>query len=340
MGAAGKKYLRIAHSKSNSPNSQPADNGYGPPPHPLRVVGGQRYWPRYGHQRRAFQVGRVQAADRIVWAQFLDADEGKARVSEARLLARAPDQQGRFFAFGGYAPRRYSTWATLVDVDDASGNALLVLPEWHPGRPLHLPRHLIPAAALGEWMTCRADLSVGRAAQLDVSDVKLCADPGPARCWRPTYQPPAAVTAKPTPVAGRRCGDIVLESPQPPHDVYELVGGLLDVHVPDRPAGIATGGRVYIAAPSDTITEYLDIRRVRQSPNGTFMACDPQPQPLATPVPMPDGDRVRHRWRWRWWPRELDSTVGTPLGWFAGYPYDRIEHMGEYVLKARPLRTG
>ncbi len=272
--------------------------------------------------------------------RFLDADESKARVSEARLLARTDDQQGRFFSFGGYAPRRYSTWAILTHVDEDTDTAALVLPEWHPSRPLHLPHRLIPARDPGAWMTCRADLSVGRAAQLDVSDLRLCPDPGERRCHRPAYQAPAPRPPAAVPVAGRRCGDIVLESPQPPHAVYEHVGGLLDIHVPDRPAGIAAGGRVYLAAPASTITTYLTIRQVRQSPNGTFLVCDPQPQRVATEVPMPDGDRVRHRWRWRWWPRELDSNADTPLEAFADYPYDRIEHMGEYVVKARPLATG
>lgn len=338
MGAAGKKYLRIAHSKSNSPPSQAKDGGYGTPPHPLRVVGGQRYWPRYGDQRRTFQAGRVQAADRLVWGRFLDMEEGKARVSEARLLARREDGHGRFFAFGGFAPRRYSTWATLVAFDEDT--AVLVLPEWHPARPLRLPRRLVAADDLGAWMSCRADLAVGRSAQLNVSDLKVCRDPGADRCHRPAYSPPEATEVLLTPELGRFCGDIVLESPEDPRRVYQHVGGLLDIHVPDRPARVAAGGRVYVATPDAAVTQYFAIRAVRQSPNGLFLACDPQPHPTGSPVPLPDGQRVRHRWRWRWWPRSLDDARDTPADAFSTYPYDRIEHMGEHVLKSRPLPVG
>lgn len=340
MGAAGKKYLRIAHSKSNSPPSQAKDGGYGTPPHPLRVFGGQRYWPRYGDQRRTFQVGRVQAADRVVWGRFLDQEEGKARVSEARLLARRDDGHGRFFAFGGFAPRRYSTWATLVGFDVDADAAILVLPEWHPARPLRLPRRLVPVETIGAWMNCRADLALGRSAQLNVSDLQLRRDPGVDRCHRPAYGVPEAAEALSTPELGRFCGDIVLESPDDPRDVYQHVGGLLDIHVPDRPAHVNAGGRVYVASAEPTVTQYFAIRAVRQNPNGLFLACDPQPQLTGSPVPLPDAQRVRHRWRWRWWPRTLDDTPGTSPAAFHGHSYDRVEHMGEHVSKSRPLITG
>ncbi len=339
MGAAGKKYLRIAHSKSNSPAPQAKDNGYGTPPHPLRVVSGQQFWPRHGDQRRSFVVGRVQARNSLVWGRFLDQDEGKIRVSEQKLLATREDGHGLYFAFAGYMPRRYSTWAQLASIDETTNTAVLVLPEWHPSRPVAIPAHLLPVNTPGAWLSCRADLSAGRAAYLNVADFKIIPDPGPARCHRPAYVAPAPAAARVVPPWGRECGDIVLECSNG-IGIYNQVGGKLEVHVRERPTGIAAGGRIYLAGGERLLREYLFIEVVRPCPNGLFLICDPKPRTTGSPIPMPDDERITHRWRWRWWAQDLDNAPDTPEQAFAAHPYDRSEHLGEYVIKSRPLPVG
>jgi hypothetical protein len=112
------------------------------------------------------------------------------RTSLARLLVARDDGQGRFYTFLAWMPRSYSTWATVVEIEGDS--AVLVLPEWHPARPVRLPTRLLPqgGGGIGAWLQLRADLSVAAAGQLNLSMLAYCADPGSDRCLRPTWRAP------------------------------------------------------------------------------------------------------------------------------------------------------
>lgn len=189
MGAAGKKLHRHgARSKARSPAASVSDGGYGAPPHPVRIRAGQRFWPRSGKRRRPIVVCAV-SEDGVVRARRLDGAGERVRVTATRLVARRPDGQGRYYQFIAWSPRRYQTWAVVVRVD--SSETILVLPEWHPARPVRLPNRLMPenARRTQEWLSLRADLSVSAAGQLNPAALSTCAEPGLELCGRPAWRP-------------------------------------------------------------------------------------------------------------------------------------------------------
>ena len=188
MGAAGKKLHRHgARTKARSPAASVSDGGYGAPPHPVRIRAGQRFWPRSGRRRRPIVVCGV-GEDGIVRARRIDGDREGVRVSAARLAARRADGQGLYYQFIAWAPRRYRTWAVVVSVD--ASEATLVLPEWHPARPVRLPSRLMPEGAryANAWLSLRVDLSVSAAGQLNPAGLSACADPGLELCSRPAWR--------------------------------------------------------------------------------------------------------------------------------------------------------
>jgi hypothetical protein len=188
MGAAGKKlHGHGARRKASSPAASVSDGGYGVPPHPARVRPGQRFWPRSGRRRAAILVCGV-GEDGIVRARRLDPEGKRVRITATRLAAERPDGQGRYYQFLAWAPRRYHTWAVVICVEPYA--AVLVLPEWHPARPVRLPTGLIPPEArqAQAWLSLQADLSVPTAGQLNPAGLRLCTDPGLARCARPVLE--------------------------------------------------------------------------------------------------------------------------------------------------------
>ncbi len=188
MGAAGKKlHGHGARTKARSPAASVSDGGYGAPPHPVRIRAGQRYWPRFGTRRRPIVVCGVDA-DGVVRARRLDGAGERVRVTAKRLVARRPDGQGRYYQFIAWAPRRYQTWAVVVRAD--SSETILVLPEWHPARPVRLPSRLLPEGArpMQHWLSLRVDLSVSAAGQLNPAALIVCADPGIELCGRPAWR--------------------------------------------------------------------------------------------------------------------------------------------------------
>ena len=172
MGAAGHKF--IAHTKALSPAPSNADNGWGLPPHPVRARPGQRYWQRRGKHRRLFVVRRVTATAAI--GVRLDGEGEPVRVPLVRLLARRADDQGSSYQFQGFAPRSYRTCAFVAELDESE--AVLLLPEWHPGRPLRLLDRLLPEDARepGRWISLKCDLSASSPARLQPNSMRV-ADP-------------------------------------------------------------------------------------------------------------------------------------------------------------------
>jgi hypothetical protein len=76
-----------------------------------------------------------------------------------------------------------------MSIEDS--RAILVLPEWHPGRPVSFPARLLPQDCRrgGGWLALCVDLSVPAAGQLNLSDLSGCPDPGIMRCARPVWEP-------------------------------------------------------------------------------------------------------------------------------------------------------
>ena len=179
MGGSGHAF--ISHTKGLSPASQVKDAGYGSPPHPLDARRGQRFWPREGRRKRPFAIKRIDGTHAI--GVRLDGNGETVRVSLARLLEPREDGQGLHYQFHGFSPSRYATWAQVWRVDDRQ--AVLCVPEWHPGRPVRLPKRLVPGTA-GAWLRLRCDLSAPTAARLEPSDLTVDADPGPATVHRPS----------------------------------------------------------------------------------------------------------------------------------------------------------
>jgi hypothetical protein len=69
------------------------------------------------------------------------------------------------------------------------GEAVLVLPEWHPGRAVRLSQRLLPVGARepGRWLTVTADLSQPTAGALEVAPIAATDPPSdlPEIRWRP-----------------------------------------------------------------------------------------------------------------------------------------------------------
>jgi hypothetical protein len=189
MGASGKKLLGHGQRrKSTSPAASVADGRFGSPPHPICARVGQKYWPLAGHRRRAFVVRSVDG-DGVVKALRVDGNKERLTIAAERITAIKADGRGRYYSFLAWVPRRYRTWAVVMSVLEEQ--AILVLPEWHPGRPIHLPARLLPqdARVSGAWLSLKADLSVVAGGQLNPADLVGCEDPGEGQCPRPTWQP-------------------------------------------------------------------------------------------------------------------------------------------------------
>jgi hypothetical protein len=95
-----------------------------------------------------------------------------------RLLAVDELGRGRHYRFIAYRQgRRYRTHAYVAAVDGAQ--ATLVVPEWHPLRPVHFPLRLIPPQAqhIGMWMTLTADLGQPHGAGLNPARLEPCPAP-------------------------------------------------------------------------------------------------------------------------------------------------------------------
>jgi len=301
MGAAGKAF--ISHTKALSPPAQSKDGGYGTPPHPKRVLVGMRFWPRTGRRKRPFQLRSIRG--NYALGVRIDGGGETVRVNVARLLATREDGQGAHYQFLGCPRRRYRTFATVHSVE--ADHAILVLPEWHPRRPVRLALELLPVETRepGAWLGCVADLGAPTAAQLNLSHLKLGRDPGPERCHRPALVPPAAPTMRERPAVGRRCGDIVLER-SPGIGALTRRGGLLDIYVVERPAELCVGDRVYLSLHGGRqITGYLVVEQTAIRPIGLVLRCQPGAVHLDEPIEIP-GEIQQNLW-WRWWPRDHDD---------------------------------
>lgn len=333
MGAPGKALKGHGkRRKTSSPQASPSWGGYGQPPHPLRVISGQRYWPRTGKRKMPFVVTK-SLKNGEVSALKLDGSDHRVALKAARLLAVTDDYQGVHYRFVGFTEeRRYRTWAFVAEITDA--RATLVLPEWHPARPVSQPARLLPdGAGPGTWMTCTADLGQATGARLNVADMAVCADPGRSICHQPALLAKDTEPPPPVPECGKGCGDIVVELTGTENGVIR--GGLLDVFITER-AALQPGARIYLTdTDTDVITRYVELADTQPTPNGMFLRCHPDPCALAQPVVFA-GNREHGHWSWRWWPRSAESSAED----LARYRYDAIAHTDDYVLTHRFARTG
>ena len=187
MGGAGKKLQGGgARAKHRSPAAQVSD-GYGPLPHPLRLLPGQIFFPRSANgRRRLFSVERVGA--KRVGCRRLDGSRERFAVSTQRLL----DQH--HYVFQGYRSRQYRTWAHVVALH--GDTATVVVPEWHPGRPVTIPARALPVEA--RWpdgcLTVTADLSAPHPARLKLAPLAACPSPPAGTCPPPDRQPDTAAS--------------------------------------------------------------------------------------------------------------------------------------------------
>ena len=219
MGGSGKKLRgHGARQKANSPALTAADGGWGPLPHPLRIVAGQRFSPLESRRRRAVRVTRSMKSG-VALAVKADGRRERVALRVDRLLAVDRDGRGRYYRFLGYqAGGSYRTWAYVAGVNGEV--AQLCLPEWHPRRPVRFPLRLLPAAGneVGTWLDCTADLGQPHAAKLNLADLRPCTDPGEAVCHLPDLSVASPADCATRNSAGRGSADEVVEvtEPEPP----------------------------------------------------------------------------------------------------------------------------
>jgi len=180
MGGAGKKLQGGgARAKHRSPAAQVSDNGYGRPPHPLRLLPGQIFFPRSANgRRRLFTLVRVTGGR--ARCRRLDGNRERFVASTERLRAG-------HYIFQGYRSRRYRTWAHVVALNDAV--ATVVVPEWHPARPVSVSVRALPADGRQEgcWLTVTADLSAPYPARLQLAACGACQPPPAGTCPEPQW---------------------------------------------------------------------------------------------------------------------------------------------------------
>jgi len=305
MGVAGKRFLRLDHSKRNSPAAQNKDGGWGQPPHPKTIRRGQQFWPRTGKKRRTFQI-RTLRGDTVTGVRLDDRET--VRYSATRLLEVRPDGHGRHHQFCAHASGRYPTHAYVHSIHTTT--AILLLPEWHPSRPIQQPLAIIPRDARepGAWVRCQADLGAPSAARLNLAQLRPCRPPSSDSYHPPAYVAPPDPLVRSRPEYGDGCGDIVLEACGG-IDTFLRRGGLIDVFAPNRPPGLGAGDRLYLAlAGGDHVDGYLIVEKIERAPMGTFLRCQPGAVPVQPPIPIP-GERQRPLWRWRWWPTDAASRA-------------------------------
>lgn len=306
MAGAGKAFIK--HTKGLSPPEQVHDNGYGLPPHPLDLREGMRFFPRKTEPRKPawpLTVRGRTAAGAVRCHR--DDPENPAEVvfAESWLLRTRRDGQGSNVQFAGWAPRKYRTVALVVAIDERI--ATLVLPEWHPSRPVPLDPRLLPrGSGAGVWLSLRADLSVGRAAKLAPSHLTLLPD-GPRERLHPVDHAPPEPTVEPErPEVGEGCGDVVLTVEPDILQAAPRGGGLIELYVYRRPDATKAGDWVYLAPTgSREITARLQVRDVRSLPVGALLRCDPEPISVPARLLHPTGERHTTRWLWRWFARPI-----------------------------------
>jgi hypothetical protein len=168
------------------------DSCYGRPPHPICIRRGQLYWPRNARNgRHQFRVVRT-LTDGHAQVRRTDGAGQPISVSTVRLLAVDEHGDGNFYRFMGWTPGRYRTWVCAAGYDREGEMLVLVLPEWHPRRPVLVLKQSLPFAVTGpgEWMIATADLSAPYPARLKLAILSPYRDPGrtvcPAPAWRRT----------------------------------------------------------------------------------------------------------------------------------------------------------
>jgi hypothetical protein len=311
MGSAGHAF--VSHTKALSPPAQTKDGGYGPPPHPVRVLPGMRFLARRSRRTRVLVVTGI--AGEKVHCRPEDEPPGRRRVTARldRLLATSDDGQGLHYRFAGYSKRQggYRTMAQLIAVRD--DRALLCLPEWHPSRPACIFADLVPGdARVGDWLALRAHLDASRSGHLKPSKLAICEPPPPELAERVDVEEPQEPAARPVPELGPGCGDIVIcvsaeeleRLRRPGRDRWARH---LYVHRNRPPASfeegldptdLPSGAGVWLAREG-RVHGRFPLTATEQNPNGTllFLGAEIEAEPRAEKC------RHFHGWRWRWWPQ-------------------------------------
>jgi len=195
MGVAGKNLRGHGRPTHATPPVQLKDGPYGRPPHPVYVRTGQIYWPRHARTpRRQFRVSRVYPGGRVR-ARRMDGAGETLELTAERLLAASEDGVGEDYSFIGWMPGIYGTWACAVERDRERGQAILILPEWHPCWPVRIPERLLAIGVQppGGWMRAVADFSAPNPARLCLGLSGACDDPGRGVCGAPRWPPAKAV---------------------------------------------------------------------------------------------------------------------------------------------------
>lgn len=334
MGGSGKKLVGGGSRHKNKTPRPTAALGVSPTPHPLRVLAGQRYVPLRPRRQRAFTVTRVFADGRVRAAKE-DGPREAIKLVSSRLLAAGPDGAGLHYRFIGHRPeRRYRTFACIVAIDEAT--ATLVLPEWHPSRPVEFPARLLPTSATGGWLTLTADLGQSRAGALNLADLRACAAPPESGCRRPDPEAAPKVTARPKarPVElGRGCGDVVAEAP----DLTAIAAPEGETYIFLYPhVSLAAGGRIYLTQPGRHVDRFLEVIESMMGANGTRVRCNATPHTIDARIAL-EGTLQTGYWRWRWWPREFERHGGE--GQLRAYAYDPVEHCDDVPWRHLPGRS-
>lgn len=300
MGAPGSAWIKSKASSARGLRGGP------PPPHPIAVRIGQRFFQRARdratNRRDTFTVigGGPER-----WRLRSDhPDRNEREVPAAQLLATAADGEGLHFRFLGFKRRRYAT--VLHVLDHAGDRALVVLPEWDPGRSFEIDAqrlgghrgHIGPVAA-------EADLGAATPGHLDLA-VSAGAIPESVAARCPGPSPAAQQQLRPAPTTTAGAGLVLtgLSHPRPAPEGQRsgfVSGPMPQLDVLPRPFFVADGRRVTAASI---------LRHLAPAPTGWIFVVDDRLDPVQATIELPDGPWWSQPWLWAWWPAGHEAQPG------------------------------
>jgi len=170
---------------------------------------------------------------------------------------------------------------------------VLVAPEWHPARAIHLPtRHLPSPATAGTWFACTAVLAAQHPAGVQLA-CTTTQEPPPSTI-RPVADDVEDVRTTSAPSATPHVALRVNRATLPPTRSSGLVWFTVSDRVPDRLVLEPEATEVWLVEPTGEPTVRGTLRGVRMTANATLLGLDPDLPEIPSDARPPRRDAPAH----------------------------------------------